>query len=312
MAETNEHTRLLREIRLALQQNDYEQAIYSLHAIIDIASEKGDRGAQARHLGNLALTYYRIGNVDASLEAFSQALICAREDDDLFTQSGLLGNMGNILREVRRYDDAIQYLNHALLLAQEIGDQRGRGIWLSNLGLVYDDLQQYERACELHIEAVAVARRLNDQPNIASRLGNLGNTFISMGDYNQALEFFDEAITIFELLGKPEEVALRMGIMGNIYATLARQLGDDPDAHNFFTTALENYQKTLDVARELGDYLSEAELLRSIGYVLVETGRIRMANQYLRTARDRFVQLSRPEEANQISDLLQRIRDGSL
>ena len=111
---------LLRDVRLALQSNDYAGAINSLEKVVELARENGDTGAESRHLGNLALTYYRLGNTKQSLDAFERALVCARQENDRMTENGILGNMGNVLRETKRFDDAIEHLNRALVLAQEL------------------------------------------------------------------------------------------------------------------------------------------------------------------------------------------------
>lgn len=298
---------LLRQVRTALQQNNYPLAIESLEAVVDLARSRGDVGAQGRHLGNLALTYYRLGDAAKALVYFEQALDCARQDGDKFTEDGLLGNMGNILRELGRYEEATTYLNRALVIAQEIGDVRGRGIWLSNLGLVYDDLEQPEEAISLHQEAIRVARQLNDQPNIASRLGNLGNTQIALGDYKTALTHFKEAVAIYETLNKPGELALRLGIIGNIYAHLGRQLMPDPESRAYFQEALTYYQRTLEIAQMLEDRVSEAELLRSIGNVLVSAGQLVDATEYLAVSGQIFEALGLHKKAAHVEATLEKI-----
>ena len=198
MQDLQEQVRLLREIRLALQENDFARAIGYLERIVEIAKERGDLSAAARHLGNLALTYYRAGQPDPALANFEEALVCAREENDRLTENGLLGNMGNILRELGRYDEAMRYLNEALLIAQEVGDKRGRGIWLTNLGLVHDDLEQPGVAFDMHQQAADIARQLFDQPNVALRLGHMGNSKVALGHYDASLQYFSEAADIYD------------------------------------------------------------------------------------------------------------------
>lgn len=288
MDDIKEQTRLLRQIRLALQNNDYAAAIQSLEEAVQLAHEGGDVSAEGRHLGNLALIHYRLGHTEQALECFGRALVRARTSGDRVTEDGLLGNMGNILRELKRYDEAVSYLNMALLIAQEIGDVRGRGIWLGNLGLVYDDLQQPEQAVELHEQSVLVARQLNDQRGLASRLGNLGNSYVALGDYKQALRHFEEAAPLYEQLGDQRELALRLGIIGNLYAAIGRQVMPDPTALIHFSSALNYYQRTLALARQLDDRAGEAELLRSIGNVLANMGQYDQSIEYLELAAEIF------------------------
>lgn len=307
MSELQEQTHLLRQVRDALQDNNYPLAIESLEAVVTLAKERGDIGAVGRHLGNLALTYYRLGSPEKALEYFGQALDCARQDEDRFTEDGLLGNMGNILREIGRYDEALTYLNQALLISEEIGDTRGRGIWLSNLGLVYDDLRQPHSAIPYHQQAVDIARQFHDLPNLASRLGNLGNSHVAQGEYTAALAPFGEAVRLYEQLNRPQEVALRLGIMGNLYAVLGRQQSDPNMAQHYLQRALEAYEKAAHLTKELGDFASQAELLRSIAGVLITGGQADEAKLYLSAAGQLFQALGMTEKAAEVTAIQYKI-----
>lgn len=297
---------LLRQVRAALQTSDYPQAISALRQAAEIAQNAGDTGAAGRHMGNLALVYYRMNQPERALSAFTQALRFARADQDRLTESGLLGNIGNILRELGRHEDAIDYLSQALTLAQEAGDGRGRGIWLSNLGLVYDDLHQPQRAVELHMQAVAIARQLRDQRGLATRLANLGNSSVSAGNLRGAVPYFEEAVTLQEQLGDRRELALRLGIIGNLCSELGRSAPTDDEAAEHFRTALMYYERTLAIARELGDALSEAELMRSIGNVLANSARYDEAITWYREAFTMFEILGIPEPLDDLRESIHK------
>lgn len=286
-----DQTQLLREVRLALQNRKYHTAIQHLQQAAELAHASGDPGTEGRHLGNLALIYYRVGQPDKALDYFQKALDRARAEGDRLTEDGLLGNMGNILREMHRYDEAVDYLNQALLIANEIGDVRGRGLWLSNLGLVYDDLNQPREAIDVHRQAVAIARQLHDQRGLASRLGNLGNSCITAGDYGHALAAFEEATQIFEELGDREGLALRLGIVGNLYAEMGRTAPQDEDGTVFLRTALQFYEKALKLAQELNDKPSQAEILRGMGNACGNLGDFDQAILYFKSASGLFAQL---------------------
>lgn len=304
----SDQAQLLRQIRLALQRQDYPAAIEGLTQAAAEARRENDRAAEGRHLGNLALLYYRIGQPEYALYYFDQALISARADGDRLTEGGLLGNMGNILRELRRYDEAIDYLNEALLIAQESGDVRGRGIWLGNLGLVYDDIGQPQKAVDFHTQAVAVARELNDQRGLAARLGNLGNSYVSIGQYEQALAPFSEAAVIFRALGDRQALAVRLGILGNLYAELSKQAARERDAAYYRGLALDSYQQTLNVARELRDSASEAELLRAMGNLFSAGGKFDEAISHLSAAGQLFAALDMIDQLEQVQASLAAIK----
>jgi tetratricopeptide (TPR) repeat protein len=279
---------LLRQVRLALQNENFEQAIQALRQAATLAHDAGDRAGEGRHLGNLALIYYRVQRPDLALQNFLQALTIARAENDRLTEDGILGNMGNILREVGRHAEALDYLNQALLIAQEIGDTRGRGIWLSNLGLVYDDLGQHNDAIELHRESVNVARIMHDQRGLVSRLSNLGNSYLAASTQSEALKCFHEVVALYKSLGEMQEAALRMGIIGNIYSDLGRAAPSEFEAQFYFDFARDAYLDTLQMARDLGDRVAEGDLLTSLGNVYGNKGDLDQAINHFTAAYELF------------------------
>ncbi|MCB9450476.1 MAG: tetratricopeptide repeat protein [Anaerolineaceae bacterium] len=286
-----DQAQLLRRTRLALQENNFKEAIRCLKQAAKLARDAGDVASEGRHLGNLALIYYRTQQPEKALGAFQKALLSARTDADRLTEDGILGNMGNILREIGRYDDAIAHLNQALLIAQEIGDVRGRGIWLSNLGLVYDDIQQSAKAVDFHKEAVNVARLMHDQRGLASRLANLGNSYVKSSKTSEALKCFHETVAIYKSLGDLAEAALRQGIIGNIYSDLGRTSPSNEEAIICYGLAADAYKETLGMAQELNDLPAQAELLGSLGNVYGNTGDYNQALAYFYDAQRLFSQL---------------------
>jgi tetratricopeptide (TPR) repeat protein len=258
---------LLRVVRTALQNANFPEAIDALQQAAMIAHQAGDFASEGRHLGNLALIYYRVKQPDEALSCFERALAIAQTENDRLTEDGILGNMGNILREVGRHDAAIQHLNQALLIAQEIGDVRGRGIWLTNLGLVYDDLRRLNDAIDAYKEAVSVARGLRDQRGLASRLSNLGNTYVAAVQPAEALKCFHEVVAIYKLIGEKPEAALRMGVIGDIYNDLGQRAATDFEALFYYDLAKDAYKDTLELVRELGDRAAEGEMLLCLGNV---------------------------------------------
>lgn len=265
---------LLRTVRLALQQENYPEAINALEQAVALATEAGDHAAQARHLGNLALIYYRGGQPEAALAAFDQALTNARADGDRLTEDGLLGNKGNVLRELRRYDEAISHLNQALLIAQEIGDVRGRGIWLSNLGLLQDDLGKPAEAIPLHREAAAVARSLRDQRGLATRLIHLSNSHLAANEPAEAIKALHECVVAHIAVGDKAEAAYRMATIGNINTDLGRASGTQFEAELYYSMATDAFRDALALIREIGDPVAEADLLYSLGSAAGNRGQI--------------------------------------
>lgn len=278
---------LQRRLRDALHGGDYAAAVAVLQQAIEQARAEGDRAAEGRHLGNLALIYNRLQRPLDALHYFQQALELARAEGDRTTEDGLLGNMGNILREVGRYDEAVDYLNRALLISQEIGDVRGRGIWLSNLGLVYDDLRQPQKALDYHQQAVEVARQLRDARGLALRLTKFGGTLFSLNDFPAALQAYGEALDICRVIHDVQGTLDCLTCIGHVYHEAARQ----SNAEKFFYRAVDAYRQALTLAREQANRRAEAELLAGLGGALGNLGDYTAAVEHFSAAHMIYAEL---------------------
>lgn len=303
----NDALQLQRRLRVALQNDDHEAAIACLHEAVELAHRAGDRAAEGRHLGNLALIYNRLGYPEDALKAFEQALMLVRAEGDRVTEDGLLGNMGNILRELGRYAEAEEYLNTALHIAAEIGDVRGRGIWLSNLGLVYDDLGQPERAVEYHSQSIGVARQLRDQRGLAGRLRKLSDSFLAVGNPVEALKCLGEALTIYTAIGDQQEMLAGLVAGAHIHLNLGEQAAAPQTAHIYYQNALDYYRHAQGLARALNDRMTEARLLAASGEVLIVMSNYPEAQAQLRAAHALYSSLGSAEGQAAVAEIMNRL-----
>lgn len=304
MVDSMDQGQLLRQVRKALQQEDYPLAIQGLMQAASLARAAKDAAAEGRHLGNLALIYHRLHQPEEALNCFQQALRLARHENDRLTEDGILGNMGNILREMGRHAEAIEHLNQALLIAQEIGDGRGRGIWLSNLGLVHDDLGLFTEAIDAHRESVNVARVMRDQRSLASRLIHLGDSYLASGQSTEAIKCYHEVVALHRALGETQPAAYRTAHIGSVYGELGRTSGTDFEARFYYELARDTYIDALNMAREVDDTAAEGDFLNSLGVVLGNMGDYDQAIQHFEAAYRLFQQIDMLERLPQLEENL--------
>ena len=92
--------------------------------------------------------------------------------------------------------------------------------------------------------------------------------------------------------------------MGNLYAELGRKANSKEDVYNYSIQALDYYRKTLEIAQELGDPLSQGELLRSMGHVLVNIDLVQESIEHLKLSRDLFKQLGDADKVREAEESL--------
>ncbi|MCC6615467.1 MAG: tetratricopeptide repeat protein [Anaerolineae bacterium] len=284
----SDHAKLLRQVRQALQKDDFSTALSALTSLIQDAREAEDHAALARHHGSIALVHHRLGQLDAALEHFVLALESARVIGDPAMESGLLGNAGKILRELRRFDDAIAYLENALALAVDAGDERGRGLWFSHLALVYDDMSEFGYSIPLHQQSIVVARSLRDLRGLAARLGYIAHSYIRHGDAPSALVHLQEAVMLDRDLDDKPSLAGRLATIGNLYVGLAQRTNTRSGMQYCFVRALDHLRQSLNLAHETGDVLMQADILRVMGDIFYQSGDYDQAINHLDTAYQMF------------------------
>ncbi|MBZ0293267.1 MAG: tetratricopeptide repeat protein [Anaerolineae bacterium] len=282
---------LQRRLRLALQNDDYDEAILCLQEAAALARAEGDHDTEGRYLGNLALMCHRAGRSQEALDYFRQALVLVRAEGDRITEDGLLGNMGSVLRELGQLDEALKHLNQALLIAQEIGDIRGRGIWLSNLGLAHDDLGQPQQALLYHQQAVEVARDLHDQRGQASRLSKLAATCTSLRDYEQAQRSFTESIDLYRQIDDQAGLLETLISAGQFQRVWGQALENAAEAQIHFQKTYDYHMEALTLARRHGEIRLQAELLLSLGTEVGNRGKYAQAITYFTESAHLFAEL---------------------
>ena len=132
---------------------------------------------------------------------------------------------------------------------------------LIQLGMAYRRADQYEEATACLNEALAESRSMNDEHHAADTLYHLGTVAWSTGHNDQAIIFHQQAVEICERTGCADLVAVQ-AYHGRGEAHFANA---EPAA------AIECYNKSITLARGIGDKSYESENLMMIGHACLGT-----------------------------------------
>jgi tetratricopeptide (TPR) repeat protein len=127
-----------------------------------LARQAGDRLAEGRVTGNLAIMAARQNRHGEALEHSLRALTLARELGDRPGEVRALCNIGTICRLVGRYPDAAVYGQKAEVIAADIGDRSAQADIAVNLAVACQDLGRYPEAQAYFQQAMASARDIGD------------------------------------------------------------------------------------------------------------------------------------------------------
>lgn len=214
----------------------------------------------------LATARANLGELDAALATYQQALQLYREQNDRHSQVLTLRAIAEIETKLGKYQGAIDATQDALALCEEVcrdgGYRQVKADVLNTMGLIFAKLGDPEQAVVRYQEALGIVKEVGNVQGEAAMLNNLGNVAADLGDYTEALEYYNLALPVAQKLS--ENRRREAATLNNIGFTYAQQQND--------AQALENYERSLPLWRELGDRSGEASTLTNIGVARARLG----------------------------------------
>ncbi|WBB62766.1 tetratricopeptide repeat protein [Streptomyces sp. WMMC500] len=181
------------------------------------------------------------------------------------------GHAGVLSGLLARYLDTAGHYPEAEALhglAAEDPDPATRAVALARLGAVHWRLGRFPRAESSFRQALRGFRALGDRAGEGWALGNLGEVLQHQGRYPEARDHYTAALAIARELAAPDGGHDRLGARGAWYEPLGRF------AETFETGAeiLAMSREILAVAQTVGDRVSEANVLGTIGSIQRHSG----------------------------------------
>jgi tetratricopeptide (TPR) repeat protein len=185
--------------------------------------------------------------------ALAQAHPDAVENDvDLYARRG------GARAQAGQTEGAVADIRRVIDVARARGERERARDAVIQLGMAYRRADDYERATECLTQALAESRAMKDERHAADTLYHLGTVAWSNGRNRDAIGFHREAVQICERLGLEDLVAVQAyhGRGEAHYNNL------EPAA------AIACYERSLELARGIGDRSYECENLMMIGFAL--------------------------------------------
>lgn len=191
--------------------------------------------------------------------AVDRALALARAHPsaaDAAMQVRLHERNGDVHAQDGRSVEAVSAFELALAGARALDDAAWTRDLLTKLGMAHRRADDYGRARDCLSQALAASRALNEPARVADALYHLGTVAWSDGDNGLALRCHGEAVQLCESHGLRGLVAVQ---------------AYHGDGEGHFTNAsprlaMDRFEHSLALARELGDRGYEAENLAMLGY----------------------------------------------
>lgn len=200
-----------------------------------------DRGVRAQFQGLRALALQQLGQVDASIGAYEQAIEEARRAGDRRRVAGIQANLAGLLKETGRLEESKALFKESQTACREIGFRRGEAMAMANLGAIHQTYGDPEEAEQLLLQAREILRELQEARLEGMVIGNLAQLRGRLGRIEEALADMRAALELHRRVGNVRAEAIELINIGLI---LLRRPGADPGSE---------YARALALARDCGD-----------------------------------------------------------
>jgi tetratricopeptide (TPR) repeat protein len=170
----------------------------------------------------------------------------------------LYARRGSARAQAGQTEGAVADIRRVIEAAQGRGEREKARDAVIQLGMAYRRADDYERAAQCLTQALAESRAMRDERHAADTLYHLGTVAWSNGRNREAIGFHAEAVAICERLALADLVAVQ--------AYHGRGEAHHNNAEP--AAAIACYERSLELARRIGDKSYECENLMMIGYSL--------------------------------------------
>jgi CHAT domain-containing protein/uncharacterized protein HemY len=221
-----------------------------------------------------------------ALQTLEQALQIYQAIKDRRGEGQSLVNLGRAYQYLKNYDKAIKYSKQSLSIARSIKDQQLEVEALKRLGLIYLRTRNHPKSISYVEQTLAIHRKNNNRVEEARSLGDLGFVYLQAGNFAKAVEVQERSVQlaiqlkdsslIFEARGNLEETY--SDLRGGAHSLL--QQGVQQYQVNQFTSAIQSWEKALQIYRILQEKSREEDVLRLLGAAYSRIGNYPKAREY--------------------------------
>jgi tetratricopeptide (TPR) repeat protein len=207
----------------------------------------------------------------------------ARQVKDYKAEGDLLNSLGLTFWKEARYADGMAVLQECLSLLREHEDQRAEAHCLNRIGLIHREQGQWDDALNCFERSLALQQYIKNKLGEGYVLNNIGLTLFHQFHLDKAEEYLNHAQQIFnEFLRHPVEhtteedkTQAREG-----QAIVLNTMGRVCYARQHYDKALNSWNSSLEISKEIGDLAGETRTMCNLGYFYLKQGELEHAKMF--------------------------------
>ncbi|MFN8353283.1 MAG: tetratricopeptide repeat protein [Spirosomataceae bacterium] len=188
----------------------------------------GDLHGWANSAGNLANTFFRLGNQEDAVRYAKEALKVHEKNGNVAGLATVSGNLSTMYSTYNQLDSAVVYQQKAMRYAKINGQKKHLTQGYFNLALLLDRQQKYTEALSAIQQSLAISSETNDLPGVANKSKLAAELAAKAGKKDLVEAYYTKATRLADSLGRKE-------ILRDIYASKAAYYERNHDFTNAYT-----------------------------------------------------------------------------
>ncbi|MFO8068022.1 MAG: tetratricopeptide repeat protein [Bacteroidales bacterium] len=236
-----------------------DSAIYYYNKSIKIAEENEYEEEKSLAMGNLAIVYHVLGDVDIAMSYYLKSLAIEEKFDDKEGMARSFNNIGIIYRTQGNYKLAIENYEKSLEMNIAIQDSIGMSRSFNNIGIVYFDQGNYDKSIDYFLKSLKIREGLGDHKGVADSYANIGLIYHNQGNFDSSIDYSLKAQEIYEELEDIRGLSVVYNNIGNFHSD-----------NKMYDEAIEYHKKSLEIKEQIGDQRGMSASYTNIGNVYRE------------------------------------------
>lgn len=256
----------------------YPQAIENYQQSLTNFRSSGDHTGEIEILNNIAQIHLLLGNPLNAIEKYNEALTISKLFHVKESEGLEYNNLGSAYNQLGKHDKALEFFLNAYQLNRALNDSLAFIVTLTNIGKAYSLQRQFQEALEYYLQAYQISTRGSHFLPSIELLTATGDAYRALKRFDQASRFYSEGL----------REARRHGGEKNDELVSLLHLGDLFYLQTKYLEAEKNYREALNIAKVVGNQITEAFLLVRLGDCERELSRYANASPLYRQAAELF------------------------
>lgn len=259
----------------AYMYHDQEKAGYYLSLVHDIASSINDESEMAKCNGTKGALFDILGQPDSSLVYYKLASDYYEKNEIRDKLEIVRFNQAMVEMSIGNFDEAIKLANLNIispeLVTQESAPNQAMSYGL--LSRVYRNKGFYKLSLKNALIALKIIETTGDELRIADALKDLAHIESALLHYEKSNEYHEKSIGLYEKNNDKYFLAASKNGMGENFIQLENN-----------TKALELFNESISLAKDVGSIEAQASALNNIGKIHIEKGQFELGLNFLTDA----------------------------